>query len=113
MRCSLTADPQSHIAYQPSPVPDGQIASGQLKRAVLGAAFAGCFEKILDSLLGGDLGMWFAKNQPGHDKAPETEVLPRLPRIFGSRLLLQVVLLKMSRPETARTEFCCFCARDC
>ena len=49
MRCSLTADPQSHIAYQPSPVPDGQIASGQLKRAVLGAAFAGCFEKILDS----------------------------------------------------------------
>ena len=49
LRCTLERDTENYIAYHPHAVPDSQIASGQLKRAVLGAAFSGCFEKIYES----------------------------------------------------------------
>ena len=46
MRCSLCCKPNTHIAFQPSALPDSQLATGELKRNTLGAVYAGSFEKI-------------------------------------------------------------------
>ena len=88
MRCSFSCNPNTHIAFQPSALPDSQLASGELKRNALGAVFGGSFEKIATAER---LEIFWEFSLQTH-QASEAQSLPGMPNGVVIRHVLQADL---------------------